>query len=191
MSYTDPSDPSEGAQTEGADPDGGLSPDEAREAVETATQLPGGPGDPADLPTPGELDPNDDDPLEGADPTPGERLDTGEDIGHTLPVESDGTLLDAPASAVLDPGPPPVTPGASQQAYHDRVAYENGVNAQLETWWETNKAAVLDTFLAGGEVELSHNLPEQADNPTETEEANKARAEEATDAPDGEITPKS
>lgn len=124
------------------------------------------------------------------DDSPGERLDTGEDIGKTLPIESDGTLLDAPASAVLDPGPAPVTPGSSQQAYHDRVAYENEVNAQLEGWIEANRAAILDTFLAGGTVELQHLGVEQADNPTETEQANAARADQADD-PHASITPKS
>lgn len=98
-------------------------------------------------------------------------------------VPSDGTLLDVPASAAADPGPAPITPGASQQAYHDRVAYENLVNAQLEAWIADNRGAILDTFLAGGTVELHHSTPEDDDSeialPVETEDD------------DGAITPKS
>lgn len=75
-------------------------------------------------------------------------------------VASDGTLLDVPAAALADPGPDPITPGSSQEAYHNRVAYENLVNTQLEHWLEQNRGAILDTFLAGGTVELNHSRPD-------------------------------
>lgn len=94
------------------------------------------------------------------DPTPGERLDTGEDIGKTLPVDVGGEILEAPAAAVLDPGPTPITPASSAQQYEDRVSFERGVNAQLDDWWELHRAAVLDTFLAGGTVDLTHDRPD-------------------------------
>lgn len=101
------------------------------------------------------------------DDSPGERLDTGEDIGKTLPVEAEGEVLDAPAAAVLDPGPQPITPASSAEQYKDRVAYEQGVNAQLDAWWEANRAAVLDTFLAGGTVELTHDIAPSPDDPAD------------------------
>lgn len=121
----------------------------------------------ADLPTPDELDPNDDDPIEGVDPTPGERRDDGSDpeSAKTLPIESDGTLLDAPAAAVLDPGPTPVTPGSSQEQYDRRVRYEDLVNQQLEKWIADNRAEILATFIAGGTVTVDHQRPDVGDKP--------------------------
>lgn len=145
MSYLDPSDPAPYDGDDNAPETGDAPPNQTDTEAARADVVP--------------------DEIEVApDDSPGERLDTGEDIGETLPIESDGTLLDAPASAVLDPGPDPITPGATQQAYHDRVKYEQLVNGQLEAWWETNRAAVLATLLAGGTVDLTHNTPESDDD---------------------------
>lgn len=76
------------------------------------------------------------------------RAQDGEDA-PTLPVEAGGEILQAPAAAVLDPGPPPVTPSSSAQQYDDRVAYESFVNAQVEDFIARTRAEVTDAFLAG------------------------------------------
>lgn len=102
------------------------------------------------------------------DEAPGEQLDTGEDIGKTKPVLEGDSIehpIDAPAAAVDDPGPTPITPASSAAQYESRVKYENMVNGQFAAWLEANRGAILDTFLAGGTVELTHNVPDADDRP--------------------------
>lgn len=133
----------------------------------------------ADAAIPDDAAPDPDAPDAAPDPDVDPRAVDGVD-GDTLPVESDGTLLEAPAAAVLDPGPDPITPGASQQAYHDRVKYEDQVNAQIESWIATNRAAITDAFIAGGTVELNVSLP-----------GDDAADDDTAHDPDEDLVPKS
>lgn len=74
-----------------------------------------------------------------------------EDDAHdgVISVPAGDGFLDAPAAAVLDPGPDPITPASSAAQHDARVKYEAGVNAAVEVWITDNRPAIIDAFLAG------------------------------------------